>query len=125
MKIIGAEVLTAVLYLYLGLALPGFSWHTIGGTLRALHFIGVIVAAALTVVALVRRRPWAAKAVVVLAAYVGLPNLAVIGGILQSIPAHAPPAVVLSWSFVLGATVAQLVAFLLALRQLRVGQAAA
>ncbi len=125
MIIILAECLTALIYLYLGLSLPWSSWHTLAGTLRELHFILVIAAAIATAWGIARRRTWAPKGAVALAAYVGLPNLAAIGGFLQSIGADAQPALVLSLSFVLIATLAQLVAFTLALRQLRPEPAAA
>ncbi len=125
MPIILAECSTALLYLYLGLSLPWSSWHTFAGTLRELHFIIVIAAAVATAWGVARRRRWAVKGAIALAAYAGLPNLPGIASIIQSIQGSTQPAVVMSWLFVLGATIAQLAAFILALRQLQVGQAAA
>jgi len=123
--IILAESLTALIYLYLGLSLPWSSWQTFTGTLRELHFIVVIAAAIATAWGTARRRAWATKGAVALAAYAGLPNLASIGNLFQSLGTHAPAPIVLSLALVLIATVAQLLAFVLALRQLQGRQAAA
>ena len=125
MVIIFAESLTALLYLYLGLSLPWSSWHTLVGTLRELHFVLVITAAAATAWGVARHRLWATKAAVVVAAYTGLPNLAAIGSFVQSLQGVTQPPVMLSLLFVLIATLVQLVAFVLALRQLHREQAAA
>ena len=125
MAIILLECLTALLYLYLGLSLPWSSWQSLAGTLRELHFIIVVAAAVTTAWGVARHRQWATKGAIALAAYVGLPNLAVLGGVVQSIRASTQPPVLMSIVFVLGATVAQLAAFVLALRQLQERQAAA
>ena len=72
-----------------------------------------------------RRRTWATKGVVALAAYAGLPNLASIGGLFLSLGADSAGPALLSLALVVIAMIAQLVAFILALRQLQGTQAAA
>jgi len=123
--IILAESLTALIYLYLGLTLPWSSWQTLTGTLRELHFIVVIAGAIAMAWGTARRRTWATKGVVALAAYAGLPNLASIGGLFRSLGADAAAPALLSLALVVIAMIAQLVAFILALRQLQGTQAAA
>ena len=123
--IILAESLTALIYLYLGLSLPWSSWQTLTGTLRELHFIAVFAAAIATAWGTARRRTWATKGAVALAAYAGLPNLASIGSFLQALGTDPPAPALLSLTLVVIVTVAQLLALVLALRQLQARQAAA
>ncbi len=81
------ELLTLVCFGCLGLFLPLFSWLSWPESLTCWHFVAVVFGAGAIIIALLRRRPEAIKPAVVLAAYVGLPNLLVLSQLLGQINA--------------------------------------
>ncbi len=119
--LIAVESLTAVMYTYLGLSL---SWRDADSILRGLHFL-LIVAAALTVIwGTLRRATWAPKLAIALAALAGIPNFMFLGALVD-IYVRAGLSALLLWSWITVANLAQLVALVIALRQVRVSDAAA
>ena len=106
---------------YLGLSL---SWRDADSILRGLHFL-LIVAAALAVIwGTFRRATWAPKLAIALAALAGIPNFMFLGALIE-VYVRAGLSSLLLWSWITVANLAQLVALVIALRRVRVGDAAA
>ena len=125
MIIILTECLTAALALYLGLTQPRSSWGTLPGVLRDIHFLVLALAALVIAWILARGRPPAAKAVLVLAAYSGIPNLLAAAELVQTFQGVMWPVLVGTWAPIIGLLLLQLTAFIMALRQLDDRKAAA
>jgi len=123
--LLAGEGLTALIYLFLALSLPLSAWSSFPPILRRLHFVTVIIAALAIAWGASRRRPWSAKAAVVLAAVVGVPNLAIIAQGVDALRRASGPTATLSIALVFLAGMGQLAALLVALTGLRVTEAAA
>ncbi len=72
---VAGELVTAACFSLLGLFLPLGYWVRWPDLLLSWHFAVIVIGALAVVIALVRRRPESLKVAVVLAAYIGLPNL--------------------------------------------------
>ena len=110
------EVITALVYGYLGLSL---SWTNSFSIVRGLHFI-IVVAGALGIAwGAWRSTRWTPKLAIVFAALVGIPNFTTVAAVLRLIDRAAGPAVTASFGLVVLAALSQLVALVIALRRLR------
>ena len=109
------ELLTAILYGYLGTALP---WNSPFSIVQGLHFVVVCLAGIAIGVGAWQRARWVPKAAVFLAAWVGIPTFASVAGIIRVVTQHASPAVGLSFGMVLLGAICQLLALILAMQGL-------
>lgn len=114
------EIVTALVYGYLGLSL---SWTNAVSIVRGLHFAIVVIAAIVISWGAWRRAQWTPKLAIGLAAFAGIPNLTTLAALLQLI-LRAGPAVRLSFTLVLVAALCQLTILLACLRRLRLDAAA-
>ncbi len=119
--LVPCEALTALVYAYLGLSL---SWTNTVSVVRGLHFVVVVVAAICIAWGAWRLARRTAKAAIVLAALVGIPNFTTLASIVQLVTRAAGPAVALSFGLVIVAALCQLAALVLALRRLTFSEAA-
>ena len=115
------ELLTAIIYGYLGSSLP---WSTAASVIEALHFGVVVVACLALAVGAWRRAGWVPKAAVVLTAWVGIPTLAMVAGAVHIMRGLVSPALPLAFGLTVCAAVCQLTALIIALRHLEVRSAA-
>ncbi|HEV3238585.1 MAG TPA: hypothetical protein VGZ25_16480 [Gemmataceae bacterium] len=82
---IAGELATALCFGCLGLFFPLLDWVKWPALLFTWHFAVVVIGTLVIAVALVRRRPEALKAAIVLAAYIGLPSLMTLSQVLVQI----------------------------------------
>ncbi|HYK09200.1 MAG TPA: hypothetical protein VEV39_00185 [Gemmatimonadales bacterium] len=115
------EILTSVLYGYLGLALP---WNSTFGVVQGLHFATVFVAGIVIGVGAWVRARWVPKAALILAAWVGIPTFASAAGVVRVITEAASPAVGLSFGMVLLGACCQLAVLVIVVRALEIPDAA-
>lgn len=109
------ELLTSIVYGYLGLALP---WNSLFSVTQGLHFATVFLAALTIGIAAWRRARWVPKATLVLAAWVGIPTFATAAGVVRVLRTAAGSPVKLSFGMVVLAACCQLGALVIALRHL-------
>src|SRR5690348_16812256 len=107
------EVLTALVYAYLGLSLP---WTNSVAIVRGLQFVIVVAGALVIGWGAWRGVRWTPKLAIALAAFAGIPNFTILAALVQLTLRAAGPAVTLSFGLVLLAAICQLAALLIALR---------
>ena len=116
-----AEALTIITYGYIGLV---FAWRDLQSTARALEIAVIVVAAAIVIAGAVRRASWTPKLALVLAAFAGIPSFMSLG-VLLDVYREAGLNALTMWSWITIANGAQLLALIVALKQLQVREPAA
>ncbi|MFL5242715.1 MAG: hypothetical protein ACJ8FY_11460 [Gemmataceae bacterium] len=95
---VAGELTTAVCFGGLALFLPSRDWARWPALLFNWHFAVAVIGALAIALGLVRRRPEALKAAIVLAAYIGLPSLQILSQVFDQFLSSTGPAITISYS---------------------------